>query len=106
MPLIKLNELTVVERLPGWRGRFFHSDHMTFAHYDFDAGASIHEHRHREEEVYQVLEGQVEITIGDQSHLAEPGVAAIVPADTLHSVKALTNGRLLIVDYPSLPHLG
>ena len=106
MPVINLNELRVVERLPGWRGRFFHSAHMTFAHYDFDEGARIHEHHHGEEEVYHVLEGQVEITIAGTRHIAEPGLAAIVPADTAHSVRALTSGRLMIVDYPSIPDLG
>lgn len=30
---------------------------MTFAHYDFARGASIHEHSHPEEEVYEVIEG-------------------------------------------------
>jgi quercetin dioxygenase-like cupin family protein len=30
---------------------------MTFAHYEFDAGVSIHEHYHPQEEVYEVIEG-------------------------------------------------
>ena len=29
---------------------------MTFAHYDFVLGASIHEHFHPQEEVYEVIE--------------------------------------------------
>jgi quercetin dioxygenase-like cupin family protein len=29
---------------------------MTFAHYDFQRGATIHEHFHPEEEVYEVIE--------------------------------------------------
>jgi quercetin dioxygenase-like cupin family protein len=78
---------------------------MTFADYDFDEGARIHEHHHREEEVYHVLEGEVEICVGGTPHLARPGLATIVPADTTHSVTALTSGRLMIVDYPSIPDL-
>ncbi len=106
MPLVTLSKLRVVERLPGWRGRFFHSEHMTFVHYDFEAGALIHEHSHGEEEVYQVLEGRLEITIGDETCLAEPGLAAIVPANASHSVRALSDGKVMIVDSPALPHLG
>jgi hypothetical protein len=30
---------------------------MTFAHYDFAAGSSIHEHFHAEEEVHNGIEG-------------------------------------------------
>jgi quercetin dioxygenase-like cupin family protein len=51
MAFIDTHELTTVERLPGWRGRYFDSPSMTFAHYEFDAGASIHEHSHAQEEV-------------------------------------------------------
>jgi hypothetical protein len=43
--------------------------------------ASIHEHFHPQEEVYEV----------------------IVPAGVRHSVKALTDGRAIIVDYPLWP---
>ena len=57
MPFVDTNELTVVERLPGWKGRYFHSASMTFAHYEFTAGSSIHEHFHPEEEVYEVIGG-------------------------------------------------
>ena len=53
MPFVDTNRLKVVERLPGWKARYFHSASMTFAHYEFTAGSSIHEHFHLEEEVYE-----------------------------------------------------
>ena len=34
MPFVDTNDLKVVERLPGWKGRYFHSASMTFAHYE------------------------------------------------------------------------
>jgi quercetin dioxygenase-like cupin family protein len=61
---IDTRKLPVVERKPGWHGRYFNSSSMTFGHYVFDAGATIHTHDHPEEEVWQVLEGELEITIG------------------------------------------
>lgn len=100
MPFIDTQDLNVVERLPGWHGRFFHSRNMTFAHYDFMRGASIHEHFHVEEEVYEVIEGELELTIDGVTRVACPGVVAIVPGSARHSVKALTDGRVIIVDYP------
>jgi unsaturated pyranuronate lyase len=103
MPFVDTAKLDVKERLPGWRGRYFHSSNMTFAHYDFDSGASIHEHFHPQEEVYEVIEGQLEITIDGVSRTARPGLVAIVPGGARHSVKALTNGRAIIVDYPLRP---
>jgi quercetin dioxygenase-like cupin family protein len=100
MTRIDTSQLPEVERLPGWRGRYFDSPSMTFAHYEFDAGSAIHEHSHPQEEVYEILEGELEITIDGALQRYGPGFAAIVPADTLHSVKALSNGKVIVVDYP------
>ena len=103
MPVIDTDSLKVVERLPGWRGRYFHSPSMTFAHYDFVRGSSIHEHFHPQEEVYEVIEGELEVTIDGVAQVARPGLVAIVPANVRHSIKALTDGRAIIVDYPLRP---
>ena len=100
MPFIDTTKLKVIERLPGWRGRYFHSPSMTFAHYEFVRGASIHEHFHPQEEVYEVIEGELEVTIDGVAEIARAGMVAIVPSNTRHSVKALTDGRAIIVDYP------
>jgi quercetin dioxygenase-like cupin family protein len=100
MPFIDTSSLRVIERLPGWHGRYFHSPSMTFAHYEFTRGASIHEHFHPQEEVYEVIEGELEITIEGVARIARPGLVAIVPSGARHSIKALTDGRAIIVDYP------
>ena len=100
MPFIDTRELKMVERLPGWKGRYFDSGSMTFGHYAFDAGSSIHEHSHPNEEVWNVIEGQLEVTIGAKTQVAGPGCVAIVPPDTLHHVRAITDGRAIVVDHP------
>jgi quercetin dioxygenase-like cupin family protein len=100
MPFIDTKNLPTVERLPGWRGRYFDSPSMTFAHYEFDAGSSIHEHSHPQEEVWQIIEGEVEITISGASQRAGPGFVGIVPPNTLHSVTAISRGKAIVVDYP------
>ena len=41
MPFLDTNSLTVVERLPGWHGRFFHTQSMTFALYNFASGSTF-----------------------------------------------------------------
>lgn len=106
MPVVDVSALRVIERLPGWRGRYFHSQNMTFAHYEFVKGASIHEHFHPQEEVYEVLEGELEVTIDGVPHIARAGLAAIVPANAHHSVKALTDGKVIVVDQPARPEFG
>ncbi|MGD0189557.1 MAG: cupin domain-containing protein [Rhizomicrobium sp.] len=100
MTFIDTRKLNVVERKPGWRGRYFHSPSMTFAHYEFDAGASIHAHSHPQEEVWQVIEGELDVTIGDETMRAGPGFVAIVPPHTQHAVTAASAGRAIVVDHP------
>jgi quercetin dioxygenase-like cupin family protein len=100
MPFVDTSRLAVIERLPGWHGRYFHSASMTFAHYEFERGSTIHEHFHPQEEVYEVIEGELEVTIEGAAQIARPGLVAIVPSNARHSVKALTDGRAIIVDYP------
>jgi quercetin dioxygenase-like cupin family protein len=103
MPFVETSGLKVIERLPGWHGRYFHSATMTFAHYDFARGSSIHEHFHAEEEVYEVIEGEFEATIDGVTQIARAGLVAIVPSNVRHSVKALTDGRVIVVDHPARP---
>jgi quercetin dioxygenase-like cupin family protein len=100
MPFIDVSKLAAMERLPGWRGRYFDSPSMTFAHYEFDAGASIHEHRHPQEEVYEVIEGELELTVSGVTERISAGHVAIVPSNAPHSVKAISSGKVIVVDYP------
>ncbi len=100
MPFIDTQSLPVLEKRPGWRGRLFHSSTMTFAHWEFDAGSTIHEHDHEQEEVWHVLEGRLEMTVDGLAEVAGPGCAAIVPAGSRHSVKALSDGKAIVCDWP------
>lgn len=103
MPFVDTSTLSVVERKPGWYGRYFESPSMTFAHYEFTKGSTIHEHSHPQEEVWQVIEGELEIEVGGEVRVAGPGVAAIVPPNVRHAVKALASGKAIVVDYPLRP---
>jgi quercetin dioxygenase-like cupin family protein len=85
---------------------YFHSPSMTFAHYDFVLAAPIHEHFHPQEEVYEVIEGELEVSIDGVAQIARAGLVAIVPGNVRHSVKALTDGRAIIVDHPARPDFG
>jgi quercetin dioxygenase-like cupin family protein len=103
MPIVDVSKLPVTERLPGWHGRYFHSSNMTFAHYDFARGSSIHEHCHPQEEVYEVIEGELELTIDGIAQIVRPGLVAVLPPGVRHSVQALTDGRAIIIDHPMRP---
>ncbi len=98
MPIVDTNALPTREPKPGWHGRFFGSQSMTFAYYAIDGGASLHEHSHANEEVWNVLSGELEITIAGDSFRVGAGAAAVVPPHTAHSVRALAPSTVIVVD--------
>lgn len=100
MPFINVADMKTGEPLPGWKGRFWRSESMSFAHYSIDAGSSIHAHHHPHEEVWTVIEGQLAVTIDGVTQLVGPGCAAIVPGNVPHSVKALTDASAVIANHP------
>jgi quercetin dioxygenase-like cupin family protein len=103
---IDTDELEAREPRPGWRGRFFHSASMTFGYWEVAAGSWVHEHSHPNEEVWNIIEGEFEITVDGVTQLAGAGCAVVVPADTRHGVRALTEGRAIVVDHPLRAEIG
>ncbi|MGH9886262.1 MAG: cupin domain-containing protein, partial [bacterium] len=106
MAFIDTRKLAEREPKPGWHGRFFDSEGMSFAVYRIEAGASLHEHSHPNEEVWNVISGELEITIGGESHRAGPGCAALVPPNTAHSIRVLTESSVIVVDRPLRGEVG
>ena len=91
MPFIEPSQLAAKELLPGWVARFFHSQHMTFAYTEIAKGASVHRHHHPNEEVWNVIEGELEITLDDETRTITAGGAAVVPGELDHSATAVTD---------------
>jgi len=56
--------------------------------------------------LYEVIEGELELTIDGVTQIAREGIVAIVPSGVRHSVKALSNGRAIIIDFPVRPEFG
>jgi quercetin dioxygenase-like cupin family protein len=100
MAFIDTRELPVIERKPGWHGRYFSSPRMTFGWYEFDEGAVLETHDHPQEEVWHVLSGELELTIGGVTAIAGPGWVGIVPPDTPHAVRVLKAGKAIVADHP------
>jgi quercetin dioxygenase-like cupin family protein len=65
-------------------------------------GAAPHYHRERDEFFY-VLEGEVVLRIGDESHTAESGTFVFVPRDTIHGFHNAgpSAATLLVMHHPA-----
>jgi len=67
----------------------------------FDAGASLAAHAHPHEQVTYVLEGELELTIGEETVRLSPGDSVSVPSNVPHA--ASVKERTVVLDAFSPP---
>jgi quercetin dioxygenase-like cupin family protein len=100
MAFINLSDLEEKELVPGYHVRFVHSDNMTFAYWTIDAGAALPDHQHPHEQVANVTEGEFLLTVDGETRGMKPGQVAVIPGNTPHSGKAVTDCKIIDVFYP------
>lgn len=88
------------EVFPGFHGRFIHSATMTFAYWDITAGGVVPQHHHVHEQVVNMFEGQLELTVDGVRHVLSAGQVLIIPSNAVHFGKALTHCKVLDVFSP------
>ena len=106
MAFVDPSQLETKEPREGWKGQFFHSAAMTFAYYSVRAGASIHEHHHPNDEVWNVIEGELEITVNGIASRVGPSCAMVVPPNSPHAIRAIVDSRAIVVDHPRRDAVG
>ena len=100
MPFFDTNEIEPIESVPGFTGRFFNSENMTFAHYSVAAGTSLQEHTHESEEVLMVIDGKLEVTLNGETQVVGPHCVAVIPSNAPHALRMITDTRFIAVDHP------
>jgi quercetin dioxygenase-like cupin family protein len=89
---------------PGVRRHSHDTAKATVASYAFEPGARFPKHRHDEEQVTIVLEGQVDFFVDGWEHRLGPGETFVVEAGVEHSLRAGEQGaRFLAVVVPRRP---
>jgi quercetin dioxygenase-like cupin family protein len=103
MSFITISDIRPREIVPGFNGRFFHSANMTVAYWDIKKGSAIPVHQHVQEMIVNVISGQLELTIGSETKVLEPGMAAVIPSNIPHTAKAITDCKIIDVFHPVRP---
>jgi quercetin dioxygenase-like cupin family protein len=96
-----IDEIEPQEIIPGFHGRLVHTDNVTFAHWDIEAGSVLPEHHHVHEQVTRLMAGTFELTIGGETHRLQPGDMAVIPSNEPHSGRAVTDCVIIEVFQPA-----
>lgn len=101
MSLVQLNTVPIKEIFPGIRARVVHTERTSQSFVEIQAGASFPQHQHPHEQTVNMLEGELEIVVGHETHRLTPGQVLVIPPDVPHSGRAVTNCRVLDVFAPT-----
>lgn len=72
-------------------------DAGTLTLFSFDAGQGLSTHSAPYDAAVEVLDGRVEITIGDDVHELTKGDFIVMPADVPHGLKAIEKFKMLLI---------
>ena len=81
--------------VPGINGYYAHGDSMTFGLVELEQGSSVPMHQHVHEQITYILEGELDMTIGDKNCLLTAGMYYVIPSNTLHSAIARTACKVI-----------
>ena len=101
MPFIDWDTVPSREIMPGFHGQMIHTDRMTLSRWRIEAGAALPEHAHPHEQITTVLEGTFEMTVAGETRTCGPGMAVVIPGNTPHAGRAITECRVLDVFQPA-----
>ncbi len=97
---LTVSDIPEKEIVKGFFGRMIHAESVTVAHFFIEKGSVLPEHQHVHEQVTNVLEGELELTVGGETHVCRAGEVAVIPSHVPHSGRALTDCRVLDVFQP------
>ncbi len=97
MPFINISDFTPVEPVPGCRLRTPFGQNLMLSYLEMDAGAEIPLHHHPHEQGGILLKGKVQLTIGDETRVVEPGAMFLIPPNVPHRAVAV-DGPAVVMD--------
>ena len=83
------------------RGHYAHLAHLTVGEVHLDAETVVPMHNHPHEQVTYVMSGRFEFTVGDETTVLEPGMAALIPGGVTHGGRTLTACRVVDLFSPA-----
>jgi len=98
---VSVKSVSGVELCPGFIARMIHTKHATYSYVEVNAGATIALHKHPEEQVLNLISGDMSVTVGEETTRCTAGDVVVIPGDVLHAVTAITDCLALDVFTPA-----
>ncbi|MEO7925031.1 MAG: cupin domain-containing protein [Chitinophagaceae bacterium] len=93
MGLIK--SLTLKEFKEGITGYYAHGENMSLGYVELKAGSSVPLHQHVHEQITYIIEGELDMVIGEQACPLTAGMYHIIPSNVPHSAIAKTDCKVI-----------
>ena len=97
---IALDQLSLKELIKNGFAGFLQTDNLTVAYTDMMAGVEIPLHHHPEEAIDIVLDGELEMQVGEKTDILRNGMISIVPSNIPHRAKAISDCRVVTIFHP------
>jgi len=100
MSYLDLNDIPEKEIFPGFTARIINTHNLTLVYVRVKAGTLLPEHAHPQEQVTNLLQGQLELTVGEETFILEPGKVGTILPNISHRGRAITDCYILDVFHP------
>lgn len=98
--ITNLNDSPYFEPINGLRAKLVHTEEQTFAFWEIEKDTVLPEHQHPHKQISFVTRGKLELSIDKKTSVISKGMFAIIPPNTNHSARAITNVELTDVFTP------
>lgn len=95
MTTIDLLDQPLHEPVRGARVRCVHSEKMTVAHWEFEAGTDLPVHTHPHEQIVNVIAGEFELEVAGERRILRPGIVVVIPPEVPHGGRSVTACRVI-----------
>ena len=100
--LVRAAEVEPVEMVPGvWRRTLSYGQRLMVVQTTLEEGTVVPVHSHPHEQITYIVEGQLTMEVGGQTHVLGPGDSLLLPGDVEHGATAIE--RTLVIDTFSPP---
>lgn len=97
MGFVDLENYEAISPVPGCRMRTPFGQNLMLSYLEMDEGAEIPMHEHPHEQGGILLQGRMQLTIGDETRTVEPGSLYLIPPNTKHRAVAV-GGPAVVLD--------